>query len=156
MRLSSDAFEDEGAFPVKYAKDGENISPPLGWTELPEGTRELALVFENVTPETREPFVQWLLYKIPAETSGLREGFKHKADPEDPDEVLQGRNSLGNVGYDGPLGVAGRAQRYRFRLFALDRPLDIPEGLERDGLFQAMSDYVIGESTMGVQYERPR
>ena len=58
MRLSSDALQD-GRIPARYSKDGQNISPPLAWSDLPAGTEELALIFENITPRTKEPFVQW-------------------------------------------------------------------------------------------------
>ena len=85
-----------------------NRSPPLAWSDLPAGTIELALLFENITPQTKEPFVQWLVYKIPPDRGGLPEGYKHKADPKEPVGVLHGRNSLGNVGYDGPLGTLNR------------------------------------------------
>jgi pimeloyl-ACP methyl ester carboxylesterase len=49
--------------------------------DLPKGTRELVLFFENVTPQTKEPFLQWLLYGLPADLDGLPEGFKHKREP---------------------------------------------------------------------------
>ena len=107
-------------------KDGENVSSPLAWSDLPPGTKELALLFENITPQTKEPFVQWLVYRISPDQRGLPEGYKHKADPKEPVDVLHGRNSLGNVGYDGPLGTLHRPIRYRFRLFALDQPLELP------------------------------
>ena len=130
MRLNSDALRD-GRIPVRYSKDGENVSPPLAWSDLPSGTKELALLFENVTPQTKEPFVQWLVYGIPPGAGGLPEGYKHKGDPKEPVDVPQGRNSLENVGYDGPLGTLNRTIRYRFRLFALAAPLDLPPASTR-------------------------
>jgi hypothetical protein len=83
MRLTSDVLKD-GQIPVRYSKDGDNVSPPLAWSDLPANTVELALLFENITPQTKEPFVQWLVYKIPADTSGLPEGYQHKRDPKEP------------------------------------------------------------------------
>ena len=118
---------------MRYSKDGDNVSPPLAWSNLPAGAKELALLFENITPQTKEPFVQWLVYKIPADTSGLPEGYQHKRDPKEPPDVLQGRNALDNVGYDGPLGTLNRTIRYRFRLLALDAPLDLPPGVDKEG-----------------------
>jgi phosphatidylethanolamine-binding protein (PEBP) family uncharacterized protein len=96
MRLGSDALPD-GRMPVKYSKDGQNVSPPLAWSDLPAGTQELALLFENVTPQTKEPFVQWLVYGVPKDARGLPEGYKHKRDPKEPLDIRQGRNSLDNV-----------------------------------------------------------
>jgi Raf kinase inhibitor-like YbhB/YbcL family protein len=153
MELTSEALRNR-QIPVRYSKDGENISPPLAWSELPAGTRELALLFENVTPQTQAPFVQWLVYKFPPDARGLPEGYRHKADPKEPVDVLQGQNSLGNVGYDGPLGTLGRTIRYRFRLFALDAPLELPPGPDRDAFLAAASGHVLEQSELLVTYER--
>jgi Raf kinase inhibitor-like YbhB/YbcL family protein len=153
MKLTSDALQD-GRIPVRYSKDGENLSPPLAWSDLPSGTKELALLFENVTPQTKEPFVQWLVYGIPPDSGGLPEGYKHKRDPKEPVDVLQGRNSLDNVGYDGPLGTLNRTIRYRFRLFALDAPLDLPPGIDKEAFERAISGHVLEQSDLIVTYER--
>lgn len=156
MRITSNAFEDGGAIPLKYTTDGDNVSPPIGWAELPAGTRELALLFENITPQTQEPFVQWLLYRIPADRDHLPEGLQHKRDPEEPSEALHGVNGLGNVGYDGPLGSVGRTYRYRFRLLALDHPLEIAHGLDKASVLKAASGHVLDQADLIVSYERPR
>lgn len=156
MRLFSEALHDEEPIPLAYTKDGDNISPPLAWSDLPAGTKELALLFESITPATKEPFAQWLLYGIPPDRSGVPEGLKHKRDPEDPAEARHGRNDLGNLGYDGPQGSVGRTHRYRLRLLALDRPLDAGPGLDRAGLLEAASGHVLDEAALTVTYERPR
>jgi Raf kinase inhibitor-like YbhB/YbcL family protein len=153
MKLTSEALRN-GDIPVRHSKDGENVSPPLSWSDLPAGTKELALLFENITPQTKEPFVQWLVYNIPPHARGLPEGYKHKADPKEPVDVLQGQNSLGNVGYDGPLGTLNRTIRYRFRLFALDQPLDLPPGLDREAFLAAASAHILEQSDLIVTYER--
>jgi Raf kinase inhibitor-like YbhB/YbcL family protein len=153
MRLMSEALQ-HGDFPVRYSKDGQNVSPPLAWSDLPTDTKELAVIFENVTPQTQEPFVQWLVYGIPPDRRGLPEGYKHKADPKEPVDVLQGRNALGNVGYDGPLGTLNRTIRYRFRLLALDVPLDLSSGLDKEAFEQAISGHVLEQSDLIVTYER--
>jgi Raf kinase inhibitor-like YbhB/YbcL family protein len=153
MRLTSEALR-EGHFPVRYSKDGQNVSPPLAWSEVPAGTKEFALIFENVTPQTQEPFVPWLVYGIPPDRRGLPEGYKHKADPKEPVDVLQGRNALGNVGYDGPLGTLDRTVRYRFRLLALDAPLDLSSGLDKEAFEQAICGHVLEQSDLIVTYER--
>lgn len=156
MRLESDAFEDQGEFPVEYTKDGRNMSPPLRWSGLPSGTRELALTFENITPQTQEPYLHWLIYKIPADRDGLPEGLKHKRDPEEPAEALHGVNALGNVGYDGPLGTVNRTFRFRFRLYALDRPLDLGPGADKAAFECAIDGHVLDQAELTVRYERAR
>jgi Raf kinase inhibitor-like YbhB/YbcL family protein len=153
MKLTSEALQD-GQIPVRYSKDGQNVSPPLAWSDLPANTKELALLFENITPETKEPFVQWLVYKIPPDQGGLPEGYKHKRDPKEPVDVLQGRNSLGNVGYDGPLGTLHRPIRYRFRLLALDQPLDLSPGLDKEAFLEAAAGHVLEQSDLIARYVR--
>jgi Raf kinase inhibitor-like YbhB/YbcL family protein len=153
MRLTSEAPRD-GQIPVRYRKDGENVSPPLAWSDLPAGVEELALLFENITPRTESPFVLWLVYKIPADRRSLPGGYKHKSDPKEPVDVRQGRNSLGNVGYDGPLGTLHRTIRYRFRLFALDQPLDLPPGLDKEAFLAAASGHVLEQADLIAAYER--
>ena len=153
MELTSEALRN-GEIPVRYSKDGENISPPLSWSDLPAGTKELALLFENITPQTKEPFVQWLVYKIPPDARGLPEGYKHKADPKEPVDVLQGENSLENVGYDGPLGTLNRTIRYRFRLLALDAPLDVPPGIDKKRFLKASAGHVLDQADLVVTYDR--
>lgn len=152
MEIRSDAFERGGAIPVTYSKDGDEISPPVQWSGVPKRTRELALTFEN----TSEPFVQWVVHKIPADLEELPAGFRHQAEPEEPVRVLQGTNSQGNVGYDGPLGAKGRKYRYALHLYALDESLDLPPRLDKPRLLRAIKGHIIDEATLHAVYERPR
>lgn len=154
MRLWSDDFRDGEQIPLAYTKDGTNTSPPLCWADLPRGTKELALIFEGVTPATREPWVHWLVYKIPTGAEGLPSGYKPMRGPEEPVPILQGGNSLGNVGYDGPQGTVGRTFRYRIRLFALDAPLEAQAGLDRKALERAINGHVLDEVELHAVYER--
>jgi len=91
---------------------------------------------------------------IPAELDGLPEGFKHKAEPKEPAPLRQGRNAIGNVGYDGPLGSVGKTVRYRFRLCALDRALDLPPGEDQAAVAKAMAGHVIDDAELTVTHER--
>ncbi|MCV4683952.1 YbhB/YbcL family Raf kinase inhibitor-like protein, partial [Escherichia coli] len=87
-----------------------------------EGTREVALICEDPDAPTPKPFVHWVLYKIPADTTSLEEGSP-------PPGSLEGANDFGNVGYGGPMPPRGHgAHRYHFRVYALDSPLDLPPG----------------------------
>ncbi|MCT7374206.1 YbhB/YbcL family Raf kinase inhibitor-like protein [Chelativorans salis] len=155
MEISSPSFSEGTALPIRYAKDGENISPPLEWAGVPEETHELALLFEQVTPQTRKPFVQWLVYGLPPQSGGLPEGYQHKRDPE-PEEMHQGVNDIGNVGYDGPLGTAGRTLHCRFRLLALDQPLHLPPGADRETVLSKAAEHILAEAELNARYERPR
>lgn len=154
MRLWSDRFEAGQEIPARYTKDGDNTSPPFGWSGVPARTRELALIFEGITPATREPWVHWLVYKMPPDLDGLPEAFKHKAEPGQPVHLMQGANSLGNVGYDGPQGTLGRMFRYRVRLFALDTALEVAPGLDRKRLEKAMAGHVLEEAELHARHQR--
>ena len=154
MRLWSEAFEAGEQIPVRYTKDGDNISPPLRWSEVPQEARSLVLFFENTTPQTEKPFLHWLAYGIPPHIDGLREGYKHKAEPGEPPELRHGRNAIGNVGYDGPLGSVRRTMRLRFRLCALDQPLDLAAGSDEGTVTLAMSGHVLDEAEVIVTHER--
>ena len=154
MRLTSNAFADEEQLPIRYTKDGHNLSPPLEWAELPKGTQELVLFFENVTPQTKKPYPHWLVYGIPADLDSLPEGFKHKREPNQPAALRQGMNALGNVGYDGPLGSVGKRVRFRFRLRALDEPLGLPPGADKEAVEKAISGHVLEQAELNVIHER--
>ena len=156
MRLWSDAFREGEEIPLEYTKDGRNTSPPFRWADLPAGTRELALIFEGITPSTHEPWIHWLVYKIPADTDGLPSGYKHMRGPGEPVPILQGSNSLGNIGYDGPQGTVGRTFRYRIRLLALDTLLEAQAGLDTKALEKAIDGHVRDRAELYTYYERPR
>ncbi|MFW6146197.1 MAG: YbhB/YbcL family Raf kinase inhibitor-like protein [Planctomycetota bacterium] len=155
MKLTSSAFENRGQIPVSYTRDGENASPPLAWEEVPEGTAELAVIFECDTPSSHPSFTQWLLYGIAPSRPGLPERVGPKRNRDEPSEALNGRNSVGNVGYDGPLGSAGKRVYYVFRLLALDRPSGLDEGANRETLDEATRGHILAEAELGCVYDRP-
>jgi len=151
MQLQSPAFEPGGQLPLTFTRDGESISPPLRWRDAPRQTREFALVFENTT----QPFVQWLVYRIPGEFDGLPQGFRYQAEPDSPARIVQGTNSQGNVGYDAPLGSEGRRFHYAFHLLALDASLEAPPKMDKQELMQAVKGHVLDEARLEAVYERP-
>lgn len=155
MRLWSDVFREEGSIPVEYQRWAKHLPAAwLGW--LARGTRELALIFEGITPQTRKLWVHWFAYKIPADASGLPAGYQHRRGAEEPVPLLQGRNSLGNIGCDGPQGTIGRSFRYHIRPLALDTPMQAEPGLDRKGLDKAINGHVLEEAELYTRYERPR
>jgi Raf kinase inhibitor-like YbhB/YbcL family protein len=145
--LSSHAFEPGGTIPKRHTGEGQAVSPPLAWSGLPEGTRELALVCDDPDAPTSKPFVHWVLYKIPADRSGLPEGSAGGA--------LEGRNDFGGTGYGGPMPPRGHgAHRYRFKVYALDAELEVVAGLTRDELLRAIEGHVLAEGELVGTYER--
>jgi hypothetical protein len=152
MRLSSPAVLRDGQIAERYSRDGENVSPPLEWGDLPSSARELVVLFENVTPATKEPFAQWILYGIGADRGGLPEGFRHKAEPAE--DLRHGTNDVGNPGYDGPQGTISQTMHYRFRLLALDKPLGLESGADRQTVLEAADGHVVEEAELPVDYHR--
>lgn len=154
MQLYSPTFPEGGQLPAKYTKNGENVSPPITWNGLPGNVREIAIVFEQFGPASGDSYVHWLAYRIPAESRELPEGFKHKRDPKYPVGIVQGRNSLGHVGYDGPVGTISRNLHLRFHLYALDEAVSLEEGAARDDLDRAMEGHVLDHAELTVDYRR--
>jgi Raf kinase inhibitor-like YbhB/YbcL family protein len=117
MTLHSPAFEDGGPIPDKHTCDGEDISPPLAWDHVPEGTQSFALLVTD--PEARD-FVHWVLTDIPGDVRELPEG--------QGDAIgVPGQNSFGPVGWSGPCPPSGE-HRYVFTLYALPEELGLGGG----------------------------
>lgn len=160
IKLTSPAFAEGAAIPKKYTGEGEDVSPPLEWTGLPEGTKELALVCDDPDAPRKEPWVHWVIYKIPPDTKGLAEGVPRTARPKHPAGALQGKNSWPdgeNLGYRGPMPPKGHGpHRYFFTLYALDHVLDAEPGLTKEELIRKMSGHVLGIGRCMGTYERKK
>jgi Raf kinase inhibitor-like YbhB/YbcL family protein len=157
IQVTSKAFESGQPIPPKYTADGENLSPALRWDGAPEGTRELALIVDDPDAPRPEPFVHWVIYKIPADAAGLPEGIPHGLKVATPAGAMQGTNSFGNIGYDGPAPPPGHGtHHYHFRLYALDQPLNLKGGLDKQALLRDMSGHILDEGELVGTYERPR
>lgn len=156
MQLKSDAFEPGGDIPRRYTKDGENVSPPLRWSDIPNGTRELALVMEDTKTGRGGPFTHWVLYGISAERDSLPDDLSHKRHPELEGDARHGTNDLENVGYDGPQPPLGRAHEFHFKLYALDRAVDAEAGLAKRELENRLANHVLAEAELIGRYARPR
>ncbi|WP_457597224.1 YbhB/YbcL family Raf kinase inhibitor-like protein [Hydrogenimonas sp.] len=147
MRLQSPAFEHGGTIPARYTCDGDDISVPLNFAEVPEGTRSLALVMDD--PDApMGVFVHWVLYNLPPTLGELPEGL-----PPEPlldGGIAQGLNSFGRIGYGGPCPPEG-THRYMFRLYALDLAPDLPPGLTKHQLLSRLDGHVLdGAGLMGL------
>ena len=151
MRLFTSAFENGGAIPPKYTCDGENVSPPLEWSDVPGDATALTLIVED--PDApRGTFVHWLIFDIPASEHGLAEAVGI-AGPE-AGGGRQGRNGFGKLGYGGPCPPSG-THRYFFRLYALERKLNVRSGVGRDEVDQAIrAGGVVAEAELMGRYTR--
>jgi Raf kinase inhibitor-like YbhB/YbcL family protein len=120
MRLTSDAFADGERIPDRYVRTGENVAPPLDWTDVPAGAAELVLLCEDLdsTGDTGEPpFVHWVLSGLEADLDGIGEG-------EQLEQARSGVNGFGEARYDGPEPPPGEQHRYVFTLVAVSSPIE--------------------------------
>ncbi len=155
MTLKSPAFGPNETIPRKYTGDGEDASPPLSWSGAPAGAKQLVLIVDDPDAPTPSPWVHWVLYAIPADTTSLPEGITPSLRVSQPPGLLQGKNSWGKVGYGGPAPPRGHGRhRYFFKLYALNAPLSVEPGLSKEALLKAMSGHVLAEGELIGTYER--
>jgi Raf kinase inhibitor-like YbhB/YbcL family protein len=158
ITVTSPAFTHGQPLPVDYTADGKNISPPLAWSNLPPGTREIAVIHEDPTAPTPQPFVHWVIYKIPSAAKGLPANISPDpatAMPAELSGALQGVSGFRRPGYRGPAPPKpGRVHEYHFIVYALSEPLDVPEGLTKAQLLEAMKGKIIGQGEIVGTYQR--
>lgn len=150
MKLTSKAFENGKAIPLKYSCDGANISPPLDFIDVPDGAETLALICEDPDAPAGV-WDHWIIFNIPAAAPRFAEGIP--PDREHASGYRQGLNGWGRIGYGGPCPPRG-VHRYFFRLYALDRELDLKPGAGKSDLKAAMRDHVIAEAELMGTYKR--
>lgn len=150
IKITSPAFEEGGLIPRKYTCDDADISPPLAWTGVPENTATLALIADD--PDApMGTWVHWVLFNLPASEKGLPEGVP--ADRELKNGARQGRNDFRRIGYGGPCPPGG-THRYFFKLYALDKALDLPPGATKADLVKAMEGHILAEGQLMGKYRR--
>ena len=153
LTIQSSAFSNNEPIPVRFTADGEDISPALSWSGVPENARELALIVDDPDAPGPQPWVHWVIYKIPADAGGLPEGIGKTQRPSEPAGSMQGKNSWRNIGYGGPSPPSG-VHHYHFKLYALDTALDVAAGLDKDGLIAAMEGHIIAQAELVGTYKR--
>ena len=127
----------------------------LQWLNLPGGTRELALIVDDPDAPTPEPWVHWLVCKIPYTVQELPEAVPRHASPAQPPGVLQGKNSWDTVGYRGPAPPRGHGtHHYHFRIYALDAPLKLVANPDKKALLEAMEGHILDQGILTGVYQR--
>jgi Raf kinase inhibitor-like YbhB/YbcL family protein len=145
LRLQSNAFEHGEPIPRRHGCEGEDLSPPLAWSGVPEGTRSLALVVDDPDAPAGT-FTHWLGWGIDAAAERLGEG---EGTP------VEGRNDFGTSGYRGPCPPPGHGRhRYSFRLYALDSDLGLPHGSDKRELERALEGHTLAVVELVGTYER--
>lgn len=148
LQLASNAFAPGESIPKTYTCDAENVSPALQWSDPPPGTQSFALIFDD---PTAGGWVHWVVYNLPAHTRSLPEDVA--PDAQLPGNARQGRNSWNKVGYGGPCPPSG-THRYVFKLYALDRTLDLPADAQKLQVLEAMQGHVLAQAELIGLYKR--
>ena len=157
IMVTSPALKSGEPIPRDYTADGKNISPPIAWTNAPAGTREFAVIMDDPDVPMPQPFVHWVIYKIPATAKGLPENIPIDAATPMPAEIagaVQGVSGFRRPIYRGPAPPAGKVHNYHFTVYALDANLDLQPGLNKQQLLEAIKGHVIGQGELVATYER--
>jgi Raf kinase inhibitor-like YbhB/YbcL family protein len=158
ITVTSEAFKSGERIPKKYTEDGNDVSPALSWQSVPPDAKELAIICDDPDAPTSEPWVHWLIYKIPADAKSLPEGVAVDAELKSPAGARQGKNSWKSgktVGYRGPAPPKGHGvHHYHFHLYALDAPLSLEAKADKKQLLAAMKGHVLAEGELVGTYER--
>jgi len=151
IKLTSAAFADGQPIPVKYTGDALDISPPLAWTNAPAAAKSYALIADDPDAPAGS-WVHWVIYDLPPSTKSLGEDqskvsqFKNGA--------KQGLNDFKKTGYNGPAPPPGKAHRYYFKLYALDKASGLPVNATKADLFKAMDGHLLGKGELMGTYQR--
>lgn len=150
LTLTSPAFAENEFVPIQYTCDGDNISPPLTWSDVPDGTVEMVLIFEDPDGPggTGRTQVYWVLFGLDPAGGGLEEG-------KVPAGAVGGKNDYGRTDWAGPCPPFGKAHRYIFTLLALSEPSGLAEGASpRKDLPYALSGKVLAKAELTGLYRR--
>lgn len=144
MHLESPAFENHQSIPQKFTCDGEDVSPALLISDIPEGTKSFVLIVDD--PDAPQGvFVHWLAWNIDASTEQIAEGEQLP---------VQGRNHFGELGYRGPCPPKGKPHRYFFKLYAIDKKLDLQSESTKKQLEDSIKGHILGQAELIGLYQR--
>jgi len=148
--LQSPSFKNGEMIPSKHAYDKENISPAIYWSNIPSGTKSIALICEDPDAPVGN-WVHWVIFNIPPTKKGLDENIPKVE--KLPDGSIQGRNDYGKIGYGGPCPPSG-THRYFFKVYALDTMLNLQSGCLKSDLVRAMKGHILDEGEFYGNYRR--
>lgn len=147
MKITNPAFQEEGNIPSKFTCDGSDANPTLRFEGAPAEAKSLALIVDD--PDAPSGlFTHWLVWNIDPKTTAIDENSA-------PPNAIQGKNDFGKSGYGGPCPPSG-THRYFFKVFALDRKLELPAGSKRAQLDAQMRGHIIAQGELMGRYSRSR
>jgi Raf kinase inhibitor-like YbhB/YbcL family protein len=152
VKLTSLVFTEGNMIPSKYTCDGQGISPPLSWSDVPASARSLALIADDPDAPAGT-WVHWVIFNLPATLSGLPEQVPRDKAPNVGG--VQGTNSWPAIGYGGPCPPSG-THRYFFKLYALDSELNLTSSATAGNVQAAMKGRVLAEAQLMGRYQRTK
>ena len=142
MILESLAFENGGTIPQKYGYKNENLSIPLKISEIPDGTKSLALIMDD--PDAMgvvgKVWVHWVLWNISPNTKEIQENLI-------PENSIEGKTDFGEIGYGGP-APPDKKHTYIFKLYALDITLNLKQGSTKTEVEELMKKHIITKTKL--------
>lgn len=142
IEVKSTAFRNGDPLPSVYTCDGKNVNPPISISKLPSRTKSLAIIVDDPDAPVAT-WVHWIAWNIPV-TRQLKEN-----------EVvgMEGLNDFQQRGYVGPCPPSGE-HHYFFKVYALDKMLDLPPDTQKRQLEKAMRDHILGYGQLMGTYKR--
>ena len=153
LRLSSPAFSYGESIPTRFTCDGNDISPPLSWNEVPSDTKSVAIICDDPDAPS-EVFVHWVLYNLKPAITELSEAISVAETLQNG--AKQGKNGFNRLGYGGPCPPVNGAHRYFFRLHALDSEIEIETRAGKDELVRAMEGHILEVAVLMGTYQRKK
>lgn len=149
--VSSPSFQNGEEIPKKFTCEGADVSPELEFISPPANAQSFAIIADDPDAPVGT-WTHWVLFDLPAETRSLPENVA-KVD-EVPTGGRQGRNDFKKIGYGGPCPPAGKAHRYFFKVYALDKKLNLKPGASRQEVEEAMKDHVLASAEWMGKFQR--
>lgn len=143
MNISSSAFGHNESIPSQYTCDGADINPPLSISGVPDGVKSLALIMDDPDAPVGT-WDHWIVWNIPPGLGSI---------VEDSVPGIQGKNGWGRSDYGGPCPPRG-THRYFFKLYALDRLIDLGSGASKAALEKAMQGHILAQAELIGLYQR--
>ena len=155
LTIESTAFKNNEPIPTRFTGDGEDVSPQVSWSGVPAGAAELALIMDDPDAPMAEPWVHWVIYKIPGDKTGLPESVAKTEIVSSLGGAMQGKNSWGTVGYRGPAPPSGHGvHHYHFKIYALDQAPTVSPGLTKKQLVSKMEGHILAQAEVVGTYQR--
>lgn len=152
LTVNSDSFKHNGQIPQRFTAANQSLSPDLEWSNAPQGTKSFVVIAEDPDEINKDgPFVHWIVYNIPGNTTQLQDSIESEGELYDYGHAMQGSNSMGTIGYVGPMKPNAGDHHYYFQVFALDSTLNLGPGANKQEVLKAMDGHVVAKGLiMGV------